>query len=99
MKFQATIPSRSFALPQQLAVSSGPIALTFHCSIQTPPGRIRVHGTAPGAAFVLDAATTRSDGETHIDGELQVCGTLAGLGQRELALQARRLVSALAGVP
>jgi hypothetical protein len=98
VRFEATIPSGELTA-RDIEIASGPIRLTFRCEVQTEAGRLHVRGTAPGAGFVLNASTSERNGGIHVEGDLHVSGTLAGLGQRELALHARRLVSAFAGVP
>ena len=95
MRIEARIPGGEFAPPEELSIDAGPIGITFRCTVETKDGRLRVQGSAPGAGFVFDGQLTEHD----LVGELHVSGTLAGLGQRELALLARRLFSALAGVP
>ena len=89
--------------PEELeAVSgldAGPIDIRFHNIDLTRSNEIRCVAHGNGIAYVFDGEITERDNRYHVSGNLLVSGTLAGLGQRELALHARRLVSALAGVP
>ena len=60
--------------------------------------RIRGQGVSPRLAFTIDARFTLRglDSATEVEVELDVdaAGELAGLGQRRLGEQARRLVAA-----
>ena len=86
----------------RLESRAGPIMVSFDCRfsvVETAPGeRVRVQGmgVSPRLGFTFDAefAVRGSDGRSRVEVEAQVCpsGTLAGLGQRELGQQARRLL-------
>ena len=90
---------RTEAYPKTLELSSGPIRLVFESTFaveELEPGerlRLRGHGIAPRLAFTLDAELKLREGAVDVEGELGVSGALAGLGQRELRHQGRRLLA------
>ena len=87
-----------------LETSAGPIKLEFQCRFEVVDAepdqhlRIRGQGVSPRLAFTVDARFTLrgSDSTTQVDVEADVdaAGELAGLGQRRLGEQARRLLTA-----
>jgi carbon monoxide dehydrogenase subunit G len=88
-----------------LHASAGAIALDFDCRFQVTEEqqgeRVRLRGTglSPRLAFTVDGHVgVRESGgggsTVDIDVEVLPAGTLAGLGQRRLAEQARRLITA-----
>ena len=89
--YRATLESRA-----------GPIRVDFDCRFSVaetaPAERVRVEGlgVSPrlGFTFAAEFAVRASDGGSRVEVEAEVCpsGTLAGLGQRELGHQARRLL-------
>jgi carbon monoxide dehydrogenase subunit G len=87
----------------RLLASAGAIALDFECRFQLVERRegesvrLRGVGVSPRLAFAFDGhvAVRESDGGSTVDVDVEVLpsGTLAGLGQRRLREQARRLVA------
>jgi len=83
-----------------LHVHSGPIAIDFDCRFEIEelePGtrvRIRGMGVAPRIGFTASADFLLGDSDIRIEADVAVSGSLAGLGQRELNHQARRLLAA-----
>jgi len=83
-----------------LHARSGHTAIDFDCRFEIEelePGtrlRIRGMGVAPRIAFTANADFALSDSDIRMDADVAVSGTLAGLGQRELSHQARRLLAA-----
>lgn len=87
-----------------LHASAGAIAVDFDCRFEVveaePEERVRLRGvgSSPRVGFTFDVvlAVDAADGGSRVvvDGEVDVSGTLAGLGQRRLGEQARRLLTA-----
>jgi carbon monoxide dehydrogenase subunit G len=87
-----------------LHASAGPVAVDFDCRFEVveaqPPERLRLRGvgSSPRLGFTFDVAVAVSaaDGGSRVvvDGDVDASGTLAGLGQRRLGEQARRLLTA-----
>jgi carbon monoxide dehydrogenase subunit G len=83
-----------------LHAHSGPTAIDFDCRFQVEelePGtrlRIRGMGIAPRMGFTTTADFVVGDSDVRVEADVAVSGTLAGLGQRELSHQARRLLAA-----
>ena len=90
-----------------LHASAGAIELDFDCVLQVSEERqgesVRLRGTgvSPRLAFTVDGrlAVRESDGGSAVDVDVEVlpAGTLAGLGQRRLGEQARRLIADFVG--
>ena len=94
MKIEVTVSKDAHEIPDNIA--AGPFVFAFDdITFSFSKGRVRAHGTAHGVGFVIDGEATERDGALHVVGELHVSGTLAGLGQRELALQVRKQLSSL----
>lgn len=87
-----------------LHASAGAVALDFECHFEVAEEqqgervRLRGRGLSPRLAFTVDGriSVRESDGGSAVDLDVDVlpAGTLAGLGQRRLGEQARRLVRA-----
>jgi carbon monoxide dehydrogenase subunit G len=86
-----------------LTARSGPIAIDFDCRFSVEGedrSRVRIKGTgaSPRLAFAVDATFSLRgvDGRTtvELDADVGAAGELAGLGQRRLGEQARRLLAA-----
>ena len=79
-----------------LELRAGPITIPFRCDFTTADSGsgIRVHGigVSPGAGFTLDVELRPAGDAVRVEGDVLVSGTLAGLGQREVGLQVRRLL-------
>jgi carbon monoxide dehydrogenase subunit G len=90
-----------------LHASAGAIEVDFDCSLdvveeqQGESVRVRGTGLSPRLAFTVDGRMTvrRSDGGSAVDVDVEVlpAGSLAGLGQRRLREQARKLIAAFLG--
>jgi carbon monoxide dehydrogenase subunit G len=84
-----------------LELRAGPITIPFRCDFTTSDSGsgVRVHGVgvSPGAGFTLDVELQPSGDALNVEGDVHVSGTLAGLGQREVGLQVRRLLSQYLG--
>jgi carbon monoxide dehydrogenase subunit G len=82
-----------------LHAHSGPMAVDFDCRFRVaelePGNRVRLQGVgvAPRMGFTARADLVLGESDVRIDADVAVSGTLAGLGQRELAHQARRLLA------
>jgi carbon monoxide dehydrogenase subunit G len=85
-----------------LHASMGAIELDFDCRLQLleqdgESVRFRGSGVSPRLAFTMDGRLTvrQSDGGSAVDVDVEVlpAGALAGLGQRRLREQARRLIA------
>ena len=83
-----------------LHARSGPTTIDFDCRFEIEeiePGtrlHIRGMGVAPRMGFTTSADLVVGDSDIRIEADVAVSGTLAGLGQRELSHQARRLLAA-----
>jgi carbon monoxide dehydrogenase subunit G len=87
-----------------LQTATGPIELEFQCRfnvLDAEPDehlRIRGQGVSPRIAFTIDARFSLraldSATEIEVEADVNAAGELAGLGQRRLAEQARRLLTA-----
>ena len=83
-----------------LHARAGRIAIDFDCRFEideVEPGtrlRIRGIGVAARMGFTTTADFVVGDSDVRIEADVAVSGTLAGLGQRELSHQARRLLAA-----
>jgi CO/xanthine dehydrogenase Mo-binding subunit/carbon monoxide dehydrogenase subunit G len=87
-----------------LHADAGPIGVDFDCRFRVaqaaPNERVRIEGVGNSAhiGFTVDArfAIRGADGSAtvELDADVAVSGPLAGLGQRRLAEQARRLLAA-----
>ncbi len=87
----------------RLLASAGDIELDFDCRFQLlerqagESVRLRGVGVSPRLAFTFEGslAVTERDGGSTVDVDVEVlpAGTLAGLGQRRLREEARRLVA------
>ena len=87
-----------------LHVAAGPITVDLDCRFEVAESegenavRLRGTGTSPRVAFTFEAqlAVEAADAGSRVavDGNVAVSGPLAGLGQRRLAEQARRLLTA-----
>ncbi len=82
-----------------LRAHSGPVRLDFDCRFEVVAGdplRVKAVGVSPRMGFTADAsfAVRPSGGGSvvELDADVLVSGPLAGLGQRSLAEQARRLL-------
>ena len=93
-----------------LYASMGAIAIDFDCRfdvVEEAPGetvRVRGTGTSPRMGLTFDArfSVRGSNGSSavDVDADVGVSGPLAGMGQRRLGEQARRLLAAyVAGQP
>jgi len=82
---------------QPLELRAGPITIPFRCDFTTSDSgsgvRVRGVGVSSGAGFTLDVELWPSGDAVDVEGDVLVSGTLAGLGQREVGLQVRRLLS------
>jgi carbon monoxide dehydrogenase subunit G len=88
-----------------LHAAAGPIALDFDCRFRVaeakPDERVRLEGIGSSGrmGFTIDATFAISGGDggdgatVELDAEVAASGPLAGLGQRRLAEQARRLLA------
>ena len=84
-----------------LRASAGPIAIDFDCRLELGDEagalRVRGFGVAPGMGFTVDGRFAPAGADAlEIDADVLVSGTLAGLGQRSLDEQARRILRAFA---
>jgi carbon monoxide dehydrogenase subunit G len=87
-----------------LHASAGAIALDFDCRFEVvetdPEERVRLRGvgTSPRLGFTFDALlevqAADAGSRVAVDADIAVSGALAGLGQRRLAEQARKLLAA-----
>jgi carbon monoxide dehydrogenase subunit G len=83
-----------------LHARSGPTTVDFDCRFEIEelePGRrlrLRGVGVSPRMGFTAAADFVLGDADIRIEADVAVSGTLAGLGQRELSHQARRLLAA-----
>jgi carbon monoxide dehydrogenase subunit G len=87
-----------------LHAAAGPIEVDFDCRFEVAeavPGeqvQIRGTGVSPRLGFTVDVRfSLRGTDDTttvELDAEVAAAGELAGLGQRRLAEQARRLLTA-----
>ncbi len=87
-----------------LQTRAGPIDLEFACRFEVLDAepdehlRIRGQGVSPRMAFTIDARFTLrgrdSATEIEVEADVNAAGELAGLGQRRLGEQARRLLTA-----
>lgn len=87
-----------------LHAAAGSISVDFACRFQVveeePDRAVRLRGigTSPRLGFTFDVRlgveATDAGSKVALDGDVAVSGTLAGLGQRRLAEQARRLLTA-----
>jgi carbon monoxide dehydrogenase subunit G len=87
-----------------LQTSAGPIQIEFDCRfevVEAEPDehlRIRGQGVSPRLAFTIDARFSlrehESATEIELEADVDAAGELAGLGQRRLGEQARRLLTA-----
>jgi carbon monoxide dehydrogenase subunit G len=87
-----------------LQTRAGPIELEFECRFEVLDAepdqhvRIRGQGISPRLAFNIDARFTLrgsdSATEVEVEADVKAAGELAGLGQRRLGEQARRLLTA-----
>ena len=94
-----------------LQAAMGPIRIEFDCRFELAeeaPGeslRLRGTGTSPRMGFAFDARLAVRGGSNggsavDVDADVSVSGPLAGMGQRRLGEQARRLLAAyVAGQP
>jgi carbon monoxide dehydrogenase subunit G len=90
-----------------LRASAGAIEVDFDCRLdvveeqQGESVRFRGTGVSPRIAFTVDGRMTvrQSDSGSAVDVDLEVlpAGSLAGLGQRRLREQARKLIAAFLG--
>jgi carbon monoxide dehydrogenase subunit G len=91
-----------------LEASAGAVELEFDCRfelLELKEGqsvRIRGTGLSPQLAFAFDARLSVRDGDggrsfVDVDAEVLPAGPLAGMGQRRLREQARRLVADFVG--
>jgi carbon monoxide dehydrogenase subunit G len=85
----------------RLRASAGPISIDFDCRLEVvdEAGALRVRGlgVAPGMGFTVDARVASAGTDAFaIDADVLVSGALAGLGQRRLHEQARRIVRTFA---
>ena len=86
-----------------LQATAGPIAIDFDCRFEVveaePDERLRIRGqgVSPRMGFTVDARfhVRGGDGTTtvELDADIEVAGALAGLGQRRIGEQARRLLA------
>ena len=87
-----------------LHAAAGPISVDFDCRfevVESEPDerlRIRGQGVSPRMGFTVDArfVVRGGNGQTtvELDADVDVAGELAGLGQRRIGEQARRLLAA-----
>jgi carbon monoxide dehydrogenase subunit G len=87
-----------------LHAAAGPIAIDFDCRFQLveiePDKAVRLRGigTSPRLGFTFDVRlgveATDAGSRVAVDGDVAVSGPLAGLGQRRLTEQARRVLTA-----
>ena len=90
-----------------LRASAGPIEVDFDCRLEVTREaegqslRVRGTGVSPRLGFSVDgrvAVRERGDGSAvDVDVEVLPAGPLAGLGQRRLGEQARRLIADFVG--
>ena len=90
-----------------LHASAGPIEIDFDCRLQVTREadgesvRLRGMGVSPRLGFMVDGrlAVREAGGGSAVDVDVDVlpAGSLAGLGQRRLGEQARRLVAEFVG--
>jgi carbon monoxide dehydrogenase subunit G len=90
-----------------LQATAGPIDVEFDCRFElverSEGERVRIRGTglSPRLAFAFDAQlSVRAAGDgsvVDLDAEVLPAGSLAGMGQRRLGEQARRLVADFVG--
>ena len=82
-----------------LHAQSGLVAVDFDCRFRVeelePGSRVLIQGVgvAPRMGFTARAELVLGESDVRIDADVAVSGTLAGLGQRELGHQARRLLA------
>ena len=85
-----------------LEARSGAVSVSLLCRFgveELEPGRIRLRGmgVSPRLGFTVDAelSVREEDGGSavDVDADVDIAGPLAGLGQRELGYQARRVLT------